>query len=167
MLAAEERGKTTHMDFTRRTFVTGAAALAVLAPTATLASATVWAFPAFSGRRLFGLLTSTDPTRHEAELEAMRQQTGYFRPLAYASTDRNKTAFATAVIAYRQTEGMGFTTWNDAGRSRPAGVIAAEPGRFPNLEQMARFLTGCAYGAEAGASHPLKRTLIDRYTVSV
>jgi hypothetical protein len=159
------------MDVTRRSFVAGAAVLALLAPavapTAALAGVTVWAFSAVSGRRLFGLLTSADPVRHEAEIEALRRQTGYFRPLAYASTDRNKAAFAAAVIAYRQAEGMGFATWTDTGRAWPAGLTAAEPGRFPNLEQTTRFLTGCAYGAEAGVSHSLKRALIECYTASV
>jgi hypothetical protein len=155
------------MDVTRRTFVAGAAALAALAPAAALAATAVWAFPATSGRRLFGLLTSTDPARDEAALEALRLQIGYLRPLAYASTDRNKAAFAAAVIAYREKRGLGFVTWRDGDRPWPAGLVAAEPDRFANLEQMAKFLTGCAYGAAAGTSHPVKRSLIERYTVSV
>jgi len=151
------------MDFTRRTLVAGAAAFAVLAPTIALGAATTWAFPATSGRRMFGLLTSADSLRHEAELHVLRQRTGYFRPLAYASTDRNKATFAAALIDYRASSGMSFAVGERDAPPLPAGVVVAESGRFPNLEQMAAFLTGCAYGASANASHPLKRVLSERY----
>ncbi len=151
------------MELTRRTLVAGAAAFAVLAPTIALGAGTLWAFPATSGRRLSGLLTSADPARHEAELDVLRRRAGYFRPLAYASTDRNKAAFAAALIDYRASSGIGFVVGERDALPLPAGVVTAEPGRFPNLEQMAAFLTGCAYGASAGTAHPLKRVLSERY----
>lgn len=152
------------MDFTRRGFVTGAVGFVWLAPTAVAASAgESWAFPAASGRRTSGLLVSADPLRHEAELEALRRRTGYFRPLAYASTDRSKAAFAAAVIDYRAADGLSFMARDGRDLPLPSGARAATSGRFPNLEQMAAFLTGCAFAAAHGAAHPLKRALAERY----
>ncbi len=71
----------------RRQFVAAAGAM-LLAPTLAKAAAPVWTYRGISGRVLVGLLTATDPARHEAAIAALRDEHGYRRPLTYASTDR-------------------------------------------------------------------------------
>jgi hypothetical protein len=139
----------------RRQFVAGAGAL-LAAPALAKAATPVWTYRGTSGRVLVGWLTTTDPERHELAIAALRTETGYRRPLSYASTDRLKLPFALAVIDHlAASDDMAFTI-EGARNGKPA-----RGGVHPELEQLAAFLTGCAYGAIAGARHPLKRALID------
>jgi hypothetical protein len=139
----------------RRQFVTAAAAL-VAAPAFAVAG-TSWSFRATTRRRMIGWLTTTDPDTHEAALKALRAATGYTRRLTYASTDRLKLPYAMAAIGHlARAEDLAFATeWvTVAPRNKPHGA-------YPELEQLAGFLTGCSYGATIGTKHPVKRALID------
>ena len=96
-----------------------------------------------SGRRFVGRLTTTDPQGHEAALRAIRVVSGYARPLTYASTDRLKLPFALAAIDHvAEAHDLSFVAEEVANPARLPAV-----GTYPELEQLAAFLTGCAYGA--------------------
>jgi hypothetical protein len=138
----------------RRQFVTGATAF--LAAPSLGRAATAWTCTATSGRRLIGRLTTPDPERHEAALIALRAASGYSRPLIYSSTDRLKLPFAQAAIRYVGKAGdLSFAVEQVTAAPRLTPVQ-----QYPELEGLTAFLTGCAYGAVVGTSHPLKQTLI-------
>ncbi|MEJ0013013.1 MAG: hypothetical protein WDM94_10405 [Bauldia sp.] len=137
----------------RRQFV--AAVAATLATPALARAATpVWTYRGTSGRLLAGILSTTDPTRHVRAIAALRRQTGYARPLLYASTDKLKLPFALGVIDHLAASD---DIWFAVDRGAEPGTTGGEP----ELAQLAAFLTGCAYGDLAGTRHPLKRILID------
>ena len=140
----------------RRQFVAAAAAT-LAAPALARAAAPVWTYRATSGRMLAGVLTTTDPVRHVRAMAAIRQATGYRRPLLYASTDRLKLPFALAVIDHLAASDDIWFVATRAPRLEPPMAAGSEP----ELEQLAAFLTGCAYGDLVGVRHPLKRMLID------
>jgi hypothetical protein len=142
------------LSLNRRQFVAATAAL-FAAPRIALADAS-WTFRATSGRRIVGILATADPDGHEAALVALRAASGYTRPLLYSSTDRLKLPFALAAIDHVATaQDLHFTV--EAAATAPR---TPTDGGYPQLEQLAAFLTGCAYGAVAGATHPMKRQLI-------
>jgi hypothetical protein len=137
----------------RRQFV-AAVAVTLAAPAVARAAAPVWTYRATSGRMLAGVLGTSDPARHVAAIAALRHRTGFTRPLLYASTDRLKLPFALAVVDHlAASDDIWFTIDRSADRGPPGGE--------PELQQLAAFLTGCAYGERAGTRHPLKRALID------
>ena len=103
---------------------------------------------------LAGVLSTTNTARHVQAIASLRRQTGYVRPLLYASTDKLKLPFALGLIDHLAASG---DIWFAVDRGAERGTAGAEP----ELEQLAAFLTGCAYGDLTGARHPLKRTLID------
>lgn len=113
---------------------------------------------------LAGVLMTANPTRHVDVIAGLRQQTGYNRPLLYASTDRLKMPFALAVIDH-------LSASNDIWFTIDRRAVAATSSDEPELQQLAAFLTGCAYGELSGTRHPLKRALIgalrDRTTLLV
>lgn len=114
------------------------------------------AFQSTSGRLVVGVLSTTDPDRHERAIAALRAAAGYARPLTYSSTDRLKVPFALGVIDYlAETADITFTY---SGKYRQQS--SPTPGQYPNLDQLTAFLTGCAYGHHAGTDHPVKQTLI-------
>jgi hypothetical protein len=136
-----------------------AAGATLLAPAVARAAAPSWTFRGVSGRLVVGLLVTTDPWRHEAALVALRRASAYARPLSYVSTDRLKVGFAEAVIDYvAEADDLAFTY---SGRYR-ADTRVASPGKFPELDQVASFLAGCAYGHHMGTDHPVKRALVGR-----
>jgi hypothetical protein len=116
-----------------------------------------WSCLATSGRRLVGRLTTSNPGGHEAALAALRSAAGYTRPLAYSSTDRMKLPFALAAIDH--VAGAPDLVFSTAFVDEAPRFVQA--GEYPELEQLAAFLTGCAWGAASGTTHPVKRTLID------
>ena len=140
----------------RRQFVAVVAAT-FFAPPLAKAATPAWSYRGVSGRTLVGWLTTTDPDRHEAAMSALRCDAGYCRPLTYTSTDRLKLQFALAVIDHLATsDDIAFAVKAKGAPAKPAPI-----GIHPELEQLAAFLTGCAWGAFTGTRHPLKRTLID------
>ena len=89
----------------RRTFIAGLAAVPALRPEIAAASPRTVGFVAESGKRgawplVVGLLVAPAPEAHDLQIELLRRQHGYPRTLRYMSTDRNKTAFAAALIDY-------------------------------------------------------------------
>lgn len=137
----------------RRQFVAGVAA-GLAAPALAHAAAPVWTYRATSGRMLAGTLRTTDPVRHIRAIAALRRETAYVRPLLYASTDKLKMPFALAVIDHLAASD---DIWFAVGRGSERPPARHEP----ELDQLAAFLTGCAYGDLVGVRHPLKRSLID------
>ena len=138
----------------RRQFVASVAAT-LSAPALARANGLAWTYRATSGRMLAGVLSTTDPARHVRTIAALRAETGYARPLLYASTDKRKLPFALGLIEHLAASD---DIWFSVARSAERPLL---PGSEPELEQLAAFLTGCAYGDLAGTQHPLKRTLID------
>jgi len=137
----------------RRQFV--AAVAATLGGPAVVKAATpIWTYRGASGRMLAGVLSTTDPARHVQAIAALRRETGFGRPLLYASTDKLKLPFALGLIDHLAASG---DIWFGVERSTTRGTAGSEP----ELDQLAAFLTGCAYGDLAGTRHPLKRTLIE------
>jgi hypothetical protein len=73
--------------------------------------------------------------------------------LLYASTDKLKLPFALGLIDHlAESDDIWFAV--------NRGTERETAGNEPELEQLAAFLTGCAYGDRAGTHHPLKRALI-------
>jgi hypothetical protein len=103
---------------------------------------------------LAGVLSTTDPARHVQAIAALRRESGFGRPLLYASTDKLKLPFGLGLIDHLAASG---DIWFALERSTTRGTAGGEP----ELEQLAGFLTGCAYGDLMGTRHPLKRTLIE------
>lgn len=144
-------------NLNRRKFVAAVGGVLLL-PALAGASTASFAIRAISGRRVIGLLTTTDPEAHERAIAALRVRHGYDRTLAYTSTDRLKLPFAHALIDHvANASDIRFAT--EVGPQREEG----EPrcGDYPELAQLAAFLTGCAYGSSTGTQHPVKRELID------
>jgi hypothetical protein len=61
-----------------------------------------------------------------------------------------------AIAHLAHADDLAFATeWvTEAPRNKPHGT-------YPELEQLAGFLTGCSYGATIGTKHPVKRALIE------
>jgi hypothetical protein len=101
----------------RRQFVAflGLAAVAPVSLARAAATSGVHGFIDESGKRgdwplVVGLLTTSDPDRHDREIERLRHEHGYARSLRYASGDRRKTGLAEAVIDYwAASDDLAFT----------------------------------------------------------
>jgi hypothetical protein len=152
----------------RRQFVVGAAATLTLPATAR-AAGTSWIYTAESGRRVIGVLTTTDPVRHEHMLAGLKVACGYARRLRYTSTDRLKAPLALAVIDHlAKADDLWFTAFAARSGEKLAALrarvahqigVAAPTGNDPHLRELTAFLTGCAYGALTGVAQPVKRAL--------
>src|SRR5664279_3080012 len=106
----------------RRQFV--AAIAATLAGPAIVQAATpVWTYRRTSGRMLAGVLSTTDPARHVLAIAALRRETGFGRPLLYASTDKLKLPFALGLIDHLAASG---DIWFDVDRSATRRTAGGE-----------------------------------------
>lgn len=79
-----------------------------------------------SGKRgdwplVVGVLATSAPEGHEFRIALLRRKYAYPRPLRYMSTDRNKLAFARALIDYYAASDLRFHGTVATERSVPAG----------------------------------------------
>jgi hypothetical protein len=93
----------TQMD--RRAFLAGLAATPALGLAAAASTPPIHGFLAESGKRgawpmVIGLLRTSAPDLHEMQVGLLRRLHNYPRALRYMSTDRNKAAFAAALIDF-------------------------------------------------------------------
>ena len=114
----EPQGAKADMHVNRRQLITTSSAAlgAAFLPLPVEARPSTYGFLRESGKRgewplVIGLLVTENPTRHNLAIELLRRRNNYPRTLRYASTDRYKCAFATAIIDYTaRAADLVFTT---------------------------------------------------------